>query len=223
MFNDKARLWYLGAALTSVLVLVAGWFLLVSPQHDTADELTVQAESVEAANVQTQAQIASLKAQYKDLPALEQQLAAMRQRIPNAPNMPSVIRVVSTNASKSGVALTEFTPGGPQALVTDPSAQASLQAPGQVNMYPVSLAFSGRFANVRLFLNSLESLQRSFLVTGVDIKRAEANGATDFVPGTLEVTVTGRVFTANPGQPVVKKPASATTTSDQSGSAPAAG
>jgi Tfp pilus assembly protein PilO len=212
MFNDKARLWYLGAAVTSILVLVAGWFLLVSPQHDTADELTTQAESVEAANVATTAQIASLKAQYKDLPALEQQLAAMRQRIPNTANMPSVIRSISTSASKSGVALTEFTPGGPAPLVVDAQDSASLQAPGQVNMYPVSLTFSGRFANVRLFLNSLEGQQRSFLVTGVEIKRTEANGSTEVAPGTLDVTVTGRVFTANPGMPTVKKPAATDTT-----------
>lgn len=205
-----ASKWYIGAALASVLVLVAGWFLLVSPQRATADEISVTAEDKATSNLATQRQIDSLKAQYKDLPALEQQLASIRSRIPSTPNLPSVVRSVSTKALTSGVTLQSLVPSTPQPLAAGSSNGTGneLTAPGAVNQYPVSLVVEGRFANVRLFLLSLESLDRSFLVTGVEISRVE--DATK-PSGTLTATLTGRVFTANPGTPVVAKaPAAAT-------------
>lgn len=201
-----ASKWYIGAALASILVLVAGWFLLVSPQRASASEISATAEDRATSNVALQRQIDSLKAQYKDLPELEQQLAAIRARIPNTPNMPSVVRSVSTKAATAGVDLESFVPSTPQPLVVAGSAavEGDITAPGQVNLYPVSMVVEGRFANVRLFLLSLESLQRSFLVTGVQISRADDPTKP---AGTLTATLTGRVFTANPGAPVVIKAA----------------
>ncbi|MFC6238362.1 type IV pilus inner membrane component PilO [Longivirga aurantiaca] len=210
-----ASKWYVGAALASVLVLIAGWFLLVSPQRSSAAEIGTAADDRAAANVVTERQIESLKAQYKNLPELEQQLASIRSRIPSSPNMPSVVRSVSTKAATAGVTLVSLVPSTPQPLDAGGSGdQADLAAPGQVNQYPVSVIVEGRFANVRLFLLSLESLQRSFLVTGIDISRVE--DATK-PSGTLNVTLTGRVFTANPGAPVTAKapaPAAGETASD---------
>ena len=210
-----ASKWYLGAALASLMVLMAGWFLLVSPQRATAEEISVSADERAAANVVTQRQIDSLKVQYKNLPELEQQLAAIRARIPGAPNMPSVVRSVSAKSVTSGVKLVSLVPSTPQPLDTGTGTDAGdLTAPGQVNQYPVSIVVEGRFANVRLFLLSLEGLQRSFLVTGIDVARADDSAKP---AGTLTATVTGRVFTANPGAPVVAKaqaPAGETTESD---------
>lgn len=208
-----ASKWYVGAALASILVLVAGWFLLVSPQRTSAQEINVAAEEMSAANAATQRQIDLLKAQYKDLPKLEQQLAEVRSRIPANAGMPSLVRSVSTNASTAGVTLQSLVPSTPSPL--DGDGGGDLAAPGQVNVYPVSVVVEGKFANVRLFLVSLEKLQRSFMVTGLEISRTEDAGKP---AGTLTATVTGRVFTANPGTPVVAKtqPAAADASAENS-------
>jgi len=203
MRGNTASKWFIGAALASVLVLVAGWFLLVSPQRTAADELNAEADAKNSANAVTAQQIEDLKAQYKSLPALEQQLAAVRARIPNTPNMPSVIRNLSKNASSAGVKLAAFTPTEPQPLtqLIGEAETYELQDPGQVNAYAVTLNVTGRFANVRLFLSSLEQMQRSFLVTGVSIVRDDSGDATE---GQLVAVINGRVFTANPGFPEKK-------------------
>lgn len=215
MSLSGASKWYVGAALASVLVMVAGWFLLVSPQRSSAAEIGTAADDRAAANVVTQRQIETLKAQYKNLPELEQQLASIRARIPRTPNMPSVVRSVSTKAATAGVTLVSLVPSTPQPLDAGGTADTGdLAAPGQVNQYPVSVVVEGRFANVRLFLLSLEGLQRSFLVTGIDVARVD--DATK-PSGTLTATLTGRVFTANPGAPVTAKapaPAADATASD---------
>ncbi len=219
MSVGRAARWYIAAGLSAVLVLVAGWFLLVSPQRATAEETQIQAEGQEATNLVTEQEIASLKAQYKDLPDIEKQTAAIRSKLPTSPSMPSLIRQLSSLAKTSGVILVAVAPQTPVPLTDDPSgAQASLATPGQVNQIPLSVQVVGRFANVRLFLSGVERLDRAVLVTGVDVQRSDAeqdSASTD----ALEVNLTARTFIANKG--VAPQPAAATTTTDGStGSAP---
>ena len=218
MTVGRAARWYLAAGLSAVLVLVAGWFLLVAPQRATAEETQLQAESKEATNLATEQQIASLKAQYKDLPDIEKQTAAIRTKLPQSPAMPSLIRQLSSLAKSSGVTLVSVAPQTPVPLTDVGGAQATLATPGQVNQIPLSIQVVGRFANVRLFLSGVERLDRAVLLTGVTIKRSET--AEDSAStGALEVDLSGRTFMANKG--VAPKPAAATTTTDGStGAAP---
>ena len=218
MSVGRAARWYIAAGLSAVLVLVAGWFLLVAPQRATAEETQLTAESKEAVNLQTEQQIASLKAQYKDLPDIEKQTAAIRSKLPQSPSMPSLIRQLSSLAKTSGVALVAVAPQTPVPLTDAGAGQSSLATPGQVNQIPVTIKVVGRFANVRLFLSGVERLDRAVLLTGVTIKRSET--AEDSAStGALEVDLSGRTFMANKG--VAPKPAAATTTTDGStGAAP---
>jgi Tfp pilus assembly protein PilO len=94
------------------------------------------------------------------------------------------------------------------------SATSSLAAPGQVNQIPVTIEVAGPFANLRLFLNSVEQMKRSMLVTNLDISRAKDESA-EAATNILAATITGRVFMANPGT----APAQAQTTTPADGSA----
>jgi Tfp pilus assembly protein PilO len=79
---------------------------------------------------------------------------------------------------------------------------------GQVSQIPLTISLSGPFANTRLFLTGIESMQRSMLVTGVDITRA---GTTS--KGTVLTTVvTSKIFIANPATAAGASPAAASTT-----------
>jgi Tfp pilus assembly protein PilO len=223
---DGAKKWYAGAALASVLVLVAGWMLLVSPQRSTADDLTAQAETQVQANVASQQKIDALKAQYTNLPSLQKELALVTTHLPQSANMPSLIRSLSQAAARSGVKLQAVTPTNPTPLTTSATATAtgSLSAPGQVNAIGVTLQISGPFANTRLFLSSLEAMPRSFLVTGLAITRDQKSAGTvtaGAAPGSLTSTITGRVFMANPGLPAAAA-ATTTSTTTTNAAAPAA-
>jgi Tfp pilus assembly protein PilO len=72
-----------------------------------------------------------------------------------------------------------------------------------VSQLPLSLDVTGSFANTRLFLNGIESMQRSMLVTGLSINRASTNGAANASSGTMtdgiHTVITARVFTASAG------------------------
>ena len=187
-----AHRWYAGAAAASVGVLAAGYFLLVSPQQSSASDISAQAANAEQANVAAQRQVDALKAQYQDLPALESQVAVIRTRLPQTPEEPTLLRSISALAKSSGVKLASIGVQTPVALV--PGASGN-----KVSQLPLSLDITGSFANTRLFLNGIEGMQRSMLVTGLAITRATSTGDTgpSTSPGGIHTVITARVFTAS--------------------------
>ncbi|MGD9955034.1 MAG: type 4a pilus biogenesis protein PilO [Candidatus Nanopelagicales bacterium] len=218
MSVGHAARWYIAAGVSAVLVLVAGWFLLVSPQRATAEEIRLSVDAQEQANRATEAQIATLKAQFKDLPELQKQTAAIRSKMPTTPGMASLLRQLSTLAKTSGVKLVAVTPSQPTPLVVGAAgSSAALNAPGQVNQIPVAVAVTGRFANVRLFLSGVEKMQRAMLVTGLTIARDEA--ADSGTSNQLKVDLTSRVFIANKGQAAPAKSTTSTAGGSSTGTA----
>jgi type IV pilus assembly protein PilO len=196
--------------MASVLVLLAGWFLLVSPQRQSAQDIGAQAEAQVAGNAVTQTKIDALKVQYANLPTLQKQLAVVQTHMPETANLPGLLRNLSAAATAAGVKLISVTPAAPSPLGTaaqsGKASDSGLSAPGGVQVIGVTLTVSGPFANTRLFLTTLEAMPRSFLVTGLAIARGTAgqsgssSGTTTTKPGnTLTTTITGRVFKANPG------------------------
>ena len=206
--------WYAAAAGASVAVLAAGYFILVSPQQTNASEITTQAESVTTANAHAEAQIAALKVQYADLPLLQSQVAAIRARLPQTTDEPALLRSLSALAKTSGVSLVSVTATAPTPMGTPAlsvTGVSALSAPGQVSQLPLSIEVVGSFANTRLFLNGLESLQRSMLVSGIDVSRDAVTAGVN----NLRTLVSAKVFMANPGSVSV---AGASTTSTGTGS-----
>jgi Tfp pilus assembly protein PilO len=196
--------WYAGAAAASLVVLAGGWFLLVSPQKASADEIVTQTSSVNSANATTEMQIAALKAEFTQLPQLQSQVALIRQHIPQTPSEPTLLRTITKAAQSSGVVLGSMTLAAPSVIQGGtasgtPAGGNAFAAPGQMSQISMTLNITGNFADTRLFLNSLESMQRVMLVTGINITR----GVTPSGATTLTTVVSARVFMANPGTPSV--------------------
>jgi len=195
--------WYLGAAFAALLVLGGGWFLLVNPQQGTAAEIQATADA-KASNVQTlQMQIAKLKVESKNLPTLQKQAAETRSHLPSTPSMSELLRGISNQAKSAGVVLVGVTPQQPTALAVVPnqgsaSGASSLSGAGQVNEIPLTIQVTGNFAHIRNFLTDIENLNRSILLTDIDITRGDtaldASSAKE-----LKATLTGRTFMANAG------------------------
>lgn len=219
---DGAKKWYLAAALASVLVLVGGWFLLVSPQRQQADDVAAQADQQRAANALMQTKIDSLKAEYTNLPSLQQQLALVQSHMPQTPSEPALLRSLSQAAASAGVQLTSVSPATPTSLAAPSGTQqaqaATSSTGGQVQVMNVAIEVKGLFANTRLFMSNLEALPRSVIVTNLQIARDQQAGTQGIPPGTLDTTISARVFTLNPASAT----AAAVTTTNANAAAPAA-
>jgi Tfp pilus assembly protein PilO len=183
----SARTWYVGAAVLAVLVLIAGWFLAVSPAKSTAADLTEQAAQLESQNALTRTQIAQLQAQTKDLPAQEQRIAAIRQQIPVGPELPGLVRQLDDRADTAGVVLTGVTPSAPEADVT-------------LTSIPLVITVTGEFANIRAYMNQLETMPRAYFISDLSMQLDDSN--TTATTTALEATITGDVYTAATAAPL---------------------
>lgn len=216
---DKLKQYVAFTVLGCLLVLAAGWFLLVSPKRSQAADLRSQAAAQVSANSQLQNQLAVLKAQAKELPKQQAKLAAVAAKIPDNPALPALIRALTTAATSAGVELVSVTPGtpavaaatasgGPVAPAAGAAATArsapgasSGAAAGQLAVIPLNLNVVGGYFQVEQFVSNLETLQRAMRMSSISI----APGANPLKPGkgtsiedgkSLAGTITAQVFMA---------------------------
>jgi Tfp pilus assembly protein PilO len=205
----QTRKWSLLAILLIAAVFAASWFLLIAPKRSDAEALRQQKVSQDEANQRLQQQIVMLKAQNKDLPKQQARLAQIRVNIPQTPQLPSLIRNLSVSATKSGVELVSLAPAQPtvvpgSAPAAQPAAEQGASTTGQpadaqpataapLLMIPISVTANGDYFEVEQFLNQLESLKRSFLVTGFTLDQ-EVDSANADALGHIKIVVSGRVF-----------------------------
>lgn len=196
----RSRQWTVGTVVLVLLILVGGWFLLVAPRHTTADDLRTSTTAQESTNLSLAAQVAVLKVQKAGLPLQEAKLALIRQHIPDNPALPSFIRSLSSLASASNVKLQTIAPVPPVTNTSRPVTPAGTKPTGvvpQLQTVGVTINLVGTYANVELFLNKLETLKRSFLVTGLTITPGSvttSGAATGSGPPSLAAIITARVF-----------------------------
>ena len=207
---DKVKQYVVFTVLGCLVVLAAGWMLLVSPKRTAAAELRAEAESTRASNDQLRTQLTVLRAKAKDLPKEQAKLASVAAKIPDNPALPALIRALVTAGTAAGVELVSVTPGPPVlalgAAPVSPGAPAAAAAPvapapdaaaapaaaGSLASIPVSLNVAGSYFQVQQFLAELETLPRSMRVTGLTVNP----GANPVKPAAGVVVEDGRAITS---------------------------
>jgi Tfp pilus assembly protein PilO len=209
------RKWTAGAALVAVLVLVAGWFLLVAPKQSEASDLKTQAQTQEDTNATLQTQIATLKQEYKSLPEQQAQLAKLHEQIPQTGQMPTYVTQLIAAADRSGVKLKTMTPQDPATLGTAAlgvTTTTTPLSPDSLAGQNVDVEVEGSYFEIMKFESELETLQRYVLVTGVTVAELEDTGSTTTTAAPTNKVLTGtfntRVFLvpAAPTTEVVQPP-----------------
>jgi type IV pilus assembly protein PilO len=180
--------WVLLAAAAAVAVLAAGWFLLVSPTKGKVAGLREDAQTQQGQNRVIRNTLALLRAQERDLPGQEAELAKVQQKIPDNPALPALIRSLSDAADDSGVSLVSLQPATPA-----PAGATGLSA------IPVTINVRGGYFPTNQFVSDLEALPRALLVTNLavltdDDAGAATAGADDARPGDVTTTIQATVF-----------------------------
>jgi Tfp pilus assembly protein PilO len=189
---SRIRQWTLGTAVLVILMLVAGWFLLISPQKGDAASLNDQTQSQQAHNAQLQLQLAQLKAQNATLPQQEALLAAIQQHIPvSTPALPALVRTFSAAAATAGVTLTSLSPNSPVEYPTNQTTNPVLWEA------TIAVTATGSYFSVERFVAAIEGMQRSVMVTGFTL--APDQGTTTVTSGELSLSLNLQAyFTAPP-------------------------
>jgi Tfp pilus assembly protein PilO len=208
LFTQRKPL-MVAAALACLVVLAAGWFLLISPKRQQVADLKAQVAEQESTNDSTRSQIASLQALSAQLPAQRAKLAAMQGKVPGEPMLPELVRLLSAAADESGVELSGITPTAP----------APIDGAAGLSGIDVSLKVSGSYVAIEQYQLALEGLSRAFLVSGLQV--ADGGGAAGgsssssgagSTSGVLTATINGRVLVGSVA-PAAGTATSATATS----------
>lgn len=202
--------WVAGAVAAALLLVTASWFLLISPQHAQAVELRDQTTRQQATNDTIRLRTQQLKAQFASLPQRQAQLAEIQQQMPGTPDLPALVRQLSTVGDDAGVSVDSVSPGPPQALAgtaagtgtaagagaaagTGTAAGAATGTAG-VQAVPLTAVVKGSYPELTLFLQKLQgSMRRAYLIENLGLAVDPTGGAS--TSGTqLTMTVTGKVF-----------------------------
>jgi Tfp pilus assembly protein PilO len=242
------RKWSAGAAVLVLAILAAGWFLLVAPKHQATADLKTKSTSQEQANAQLQQQIQVLQAQQQDLPQQQAKLATLSTQIPGNPALPSLIRDLTAAADKVGLTIDSMAPAPPVAVVAPLAAVAPVPPPETTDtsggtdstanttttpvtppvatstlfQVPLTLSVTGSYFEVEQFLNKLEDLKRSMLISGLTmtpgggVSTSTSAGGADASPSDLKVVLTGRVFLTQASAPTTTTPVASTATTSGS-------
>lgn len=216
------RQWSILTALAALVVLAAGFMLLVKPARHHASSLRKQAVSAEQGNQMLVQQLRILRDEARDEPKDQAQLAAVAAKIPGNPGLPSLIRSLSSAADDSGVELVSITPSQPtlatlqsigpgstgaaaSSTSSSPasSARPAVAAGPQLAQISVQLQVNCPFFQCEQFVSALESLNRAYLVTGFTVQPMGGTGSSSTSSSSATSSATaggGAAATAPPGQ-----------------------
>ena len=224
---DKLKQYVTLTVLGAVVILAAGWFLLVSPKKGEAADLQTQVATQVSANTVLETQLQVLRAQAKELPKKQAELARVAAKIPDNPSLPALIRAITAASTSAGVEFVSVAPGPPAALVAvapvAPVAPATAGAPAAaapaapvapaapavetLAAIPLTLNVVGDYFEIEQFLANLENLPRALRVANLSLAPGTSPTAGNSTPSstedgrTLSSTITGSVFMAA-GRPV---------------------
>lgn len=221
----KSSSWIAGAAVAAVAIAAGGWFVAIQPTLANAADQRQAASDQRSHNLVLQAQIAKLKSEFDHLGDYNDQLAQLRQKVPQTGDLAALTLQVQSVAASSGVTLTVDAPGTPVAFVAPAQAQpqpaatpsASADASGGTTsagsaattpsstvaglfQIPFSVTSVGSYDQTVAFLDGLQqAMPRLFVISELNATSLKSSGASGGQPavknGDLETVVTGYVLT----------------------------
>ena len=217
MLKSPTSRWTAGAAGVCAVLLALTWFVLVGPKRAEAADLQEQAASARQANDAMQIRTAQLKTQFATLPQRQAELATLVEQLPPTADVPRFVRSLDALAESAGVRLDGVSPGAGESLdatsgATGTSGSAAAPSAGgstslEVIAVPMTIAVHGPYFKTVTFLKGLQSGDRAFLVTGVQVT-VDSTG--------VSLSIRGRVFALPGATSTLAGPAGAAATAGAS-------
>ena len=143
--------------LVMLLLVVGYYFLLLSPLLNRLDERAQERSDKEAQLANLQQDVAELERVRRNAPELERQLLEYSKRIPEEPEIPTLVVQIEEIARASGVTQLSIVPGTP----------GSPPEGGNYSVLPITMTFEGTYEELQDFTRRTDNLVR--LVTINDV------------------------------------------------------
>lgn len=140
----RGREVYIIAAVVAVVLIVAWYFLLLSPTRSKISDLNTQITAAQTSLESAKANVARLETYKKTAPQSRAEIVRLGKMLPESEGMPSLILELTKTAKDSGVDLTTITNG-------------TTQTGSPFGIQTATLSVSGRFFDIEDFLYRMES------------------------------------------------------------------
>lgn len=177
------RAWLTAGAVLVLLVAVAGWFLVVSPELGRAAAKHDATDAARTQNLALARHVDQLRANSSKLAELRAELSAAYSALPGTPSVEEFTRQLSAAARSAGVSLTSITATPPEPIgARSPAASSSgssgdgAATDGQTYSIAVTVVSSGSTAGVQRFVRLVRDGPRAVLVTSAALAPAPADG-----------------------------------------------
>src|SRR5215213_954907 len=150
-------------ALGIIVLMVAYYFLLMSPLLGRLQEQSQARKDKQAQLAQVQQDVNELEEVRRNSPEIERQLLELSKRIPAQPQIPTFVVQVQEIAGDAGVTQ----------LLVEPGDAAAPAGGGDYQVIPVTMQFNGTYDQMQDFLLRTRNLARLVTVTDVSYCRVE--------------------------------------------------
>ena len=210
MKDDKTTLIKLLGTLGLVVLLVASWFFLLSPQMDKVSDIKAQTEQTQMENTAKQAEISDLEQKEQQLPAAIAAATRLTDKFPPTAEQAALFSEIKRIAADAGIPednVTALTPAVPQkgssdgsvGVAEDPNAgsgagDAAAGQPGEIASMMVDITVTGAERQLVNFVNGLENADRSYLLSNVSYSPVSEEGGGQ----TFSMSISGNMFLLPP-------------------------
>ncbi len=216
--NDR-NLLILGALVILVL-LIGFYFLLLGPLRSDYAQRVEEKNNKQSQLNQLQQQVSNLEEVRRNSPDTERQLLELAKRIPEQPEIPTLLVQIEEVSRAANVTQLSILPGTPEA---PPGG-------GDFQRIPITMSFEGTYAQMEDWLRRVRNLARLVTVNEVTYEPAQQGGGTTTTePGIerlLKVDVKAEVYDQVSGgstSPASVAPSPPPTPGSTSGSIPGGG
>ena len=208
--SEDRRLWLGGGVAVGVLLLLAGWLLLVQPQLTATADTRAQAEDSQLQNGTLAGTVSTLKAADKNLPTLVSALRHTREQLPITSGLSAFTDQLGAQAAAAKLTISSVTVGSVSVVTaavaapvaaagggaisegttaTTGTAPAGTAGPaGQLYQVQLTLVTTGGLAQQRGFLAAVQAQgPRAALVTSVQLAATTDAAAATVTTGTAAV------------------------------------
>lgn len=164
------RVWMIAGASVTVLLVVACWFLLISPANAAKDDVENQAADTQTQLITLNKRINELKKQQANLKALVATRDAKQTALPSDSGMAAFLNQLNKSGADTDVTVTGITVGAPVAQVN----------PSTIRALPITLTADGTLPALEKFLDTLQTGQsRAVLIQSAGVTPQSGDASDD--------------------------------------------
>lgn len=169
MGQRKDRIWLLGGIVAVVVLVAAGWFLLIRPKYQAAAQTRDDTANLQVQLVKLKRTVATRKAQAKQITALTAKLNSYKAALPATTGIPDFLKQLQVSGTTDSVAISGISVASPSQVTT------------QSGVWELAIAMnaSGTAANLCKFLDRLQNVQaRAVLISSVSLSNSTGDSWT---------------------------------------------